>query len=126
MTHMAWAKDAAAAVGGAGAVTAVGVIALAQVDGFPPIDATQAHMVIWAIQVGGPLFGIIVLLLWFYRRDFRLALAESKERNLQSLELTKTVMELAKSSIAAMESGRASIDALTVELRRTMDYEERR
>src|SRR5579863_10467630 len=100
MTPMAWAKDAALAVGGSTAVTAVGLLALAQADGFPPIDATQTRMVIWAIQVGGPLFGIIVLLLWFYRRDFKLVLAESKDRNQQSLELTRTVMELAKSSVS--------------------------
>jgi hypothetical protein len=112
--HHGWAKDLGHAVGGSFLVTLIGLLSIMQEGGFPPIDASQSKMLIWAVQVGGPLFLALILVLWFYRRDFKTAINETREAN-------KVVIELTKATVSAMNENRASSDALSLEIRRFMD-----
>ena len=95
-------------------ITLVALASWAQEGGFPPIDASQSRMIIWAVQVGGPLFLTLILVLWFYRRDFKTAVTETREAN-------RIMIELTRATVAAMNDNRASSEALSLEVRRMLD-----
>lgn len=106
--------DFGAASVGSGFVTVVALLSLLQEGGFPPIDATQSRMIVWAVQVGGPLFIALLIVLWFYRRDFKSELTKSRDQ-------TAVMMEMAKTMATAVTQITSSMDSLTVETRRVFD-----
>lgn len=59
----------------------------------------------WAIQVGGPLFGLVVIVLFYYRYDFRRSLDESRAAN-------AVLVELVKANTAALVAHAAAVERI--------------
>lgn len=78
------------------AVIAVPVIVAAQ-----SLDPSLPSMtdLRWAVQFGGPLFAALMIVLWFYRRDFKDAAARGHQRDSALVaQLSATTAALAANS----------------------------
>jgi hypothetical protein len=101
--------DLAAAVGASGAVMTARVFSL-QV---PEPDAQQMDFVKWALKEGG-MFVVVLVVLYFYRRDFR---TSSQHQQAQSSALLQVV----QGNVAAMQK----LEATTARLARAQEQNAR-
>ncbi len=77
----------------------------------PDADVTK-----WAVQIGGPLFLALVLVLFFYRRDFQQALTHARQQNTALVDLTKIV-------VTALQENKAATERLTDAIERIEDMQ---
>lgn len=91
---------------------------IAHMQGDLPMNAGQQEMMRWAVQVGGPLFLALLIILWFYRKDFKDSAARAAQRD-------AALLEVVRASTAAMtaqtESSRHLTQAVEEALERLND-----
>jgi hypothetical protein len=99
-------------------VVSVQIIALAQA-GAPPIGLPPeltshdtSNMVTWAFQVGGPLFVALLIVLFFYRKDFRTELAAKRSDNAMLMELVKANITSMQATASSVQEHTRAVDRL--------------
>jgi membrane protein implicated in regulation of membrane protease activity len=66
----------------------------------------------WGLQVGGPLFVLILVILFYYRNDFRRSLTESREQNAATREQNKELRQVVVDNTEALTSFRSEVERL--------------
>lgn len=99
-------------------VTSVQLIALGQTV-VPSFEVPKdTGMLTWAFQVGGPIFVTLLIVLAFYRNDFRKTIAQAKTDNAM-------LVQLVQSTVTAMQANTSETSrmARAIETQRPCGYQ---